>query len=370
MSFKLLLFAVMSSTLLLGDAAAHESRPSVAEIVINQDRVQIEMEIDIDAQILDLNLSDPDDLNNGPTVDEYLDLLDTPQEELIERWKARWPDLSQQITLLVDGNRQELTLDGIEYEALDFFETQRFGLATISAPLDHPDAQIKFGWAAELGMLVVRHQTEEGGFWGLLPLGELTPALTRSGTNAAQNAWLYVRIGFEHIIPKGADHILFVLGLFFFSLRWRVMVLQVSAFTVSHMITLALASTQILRVSPAVVEPLIALSIAVIAIENIWGKGVFNMRRLAVVFAFGLLHGLGFAGVLAEFMDGSTNFLSTLILLAIGIELGQLAVLALAFVALGLTFGKQVWYRKFIAVPASVVIALVGLYWGVERIFF
>ena len=172
--------------------------------------------------------------------------------------------------------------------------------------------------------------------------------------------------GFGHIIPKGLDHIVFVLGLFFFSLHIRPLLMQVTSFTLAHTVTLALAALGYVTISPAIVEPLIAASIVFVAVENIL-RPKLGAWRTAVVFLFGLLHGLGFASVLGELGGGQANFLARLIGFNIGVEIGQLAVILGAFLAVGYWFGTKPWYRSAIAIPASVVIALIGAYWLAER---
>ena len=91
--------------------------------------------------------------------------------------------------------------------------------------------------------------------------------------------------------------------------------------------------------------------------------------RPALIFGFGLLHGLGFASVLGELGLQPGSFLISLIGFNIGVEIGQLAVIAAAFLAVGLWFGRKPWYRQRIAIPASAVIGLVGAWWFVERVF-
>jgi hypothetical protein len=117
-----------------------------------------------------------------------------------------------------------------------------------------------------------------------------------------------------------------------------------------------------------IVEPLIAASIVYVAVENIFG-GRIGALRVAVVFGFGLLHGLGFASVLGDVGLQDSRFVVGLIGFNIGVELGQLAVIAVAFVLLGLPFGKKDWYRSYIAIPASCAIAAVGAWWTFERVF-
>jgi hypothetical protein len=175
----------------------------------------------------------------------------------------------------------------------------------------------------------------------------------------------YTALGFTHILPKGLDHILFVLGLFLLSVHWKPLLVQVTAFTLAHTLTLALSMYGVLALSPAVVEPLIAASIAAVAIENVLTARLHAWRPF-VVFGFGLLHGLGFAGVLTEIGLPRAEFVTGLVAFNVGVELGQLAVISAAALAVGWWRGR-VWYRARIIVPASALIALIGLYWTIER---
>ena len=178
-------------------------------------------------------------------------------------------------------------------------------------------------------------------------------------------ARLYLRLGFVHIVPEGADHILFVLGLFLLSARLRPLLWQVTAFTVAHAVTLTLAALGYVSLPSGLVEPLIALSIAYVGIENALVDRLTRWRP-AVVFGFGLLHGLGFAGVLGELGLPEQERLLALVTFNAGIELGQLAVILAAALSFG-WFRSKKWYRAWLAVPASAAIALVGLAWTVER---
>jgi hypothetical protein len=176
----------------------------------------------------------------------------------------------------------------------------------------------------------------------------------------------FLTLGFTHILPHGLDHILFVLGLFFFSTLMRPLLVQVTAFTIAHSITLGLAMAGTFSLPSSVVEPLIALSIVVVAMENIFFRKL-RPSRWIIVFLFGLIHGMGFAGVLRGLGLPEGQFLSTLISFNVGVEFGQLAVIALAFAATFWARGKT-WYFKGIVVPVSVAISIVGLYWSVVRV--
>jgi hypothetical protein len=178
----------------------------------------------------------------------------------------------------------------------------------------------------------------------------------------------FLRSGFVHVLPHGLDHILFVLGLFLLSRSWRPVITQVTAFTLAHSLTLAFAAAGWVHAPEAVVEPIIALSIACLALENLF-RPRYTRWRLLVVFIFGAVHGLGFAGGLADKPIPADSFLAALTGFNVGVEGAQLAVIALAFAA---TFWvrDEERYRRWVVVPASVGIALAGLWWAVERIWF
>jgi hydrogenase/urease accessory protein HupE len=177
----------------------------------------------------------------------------------------------------------------------------------------------------------------------------------------------WIVAGFEHILPKGLDHILFILGLFLLQPKFKPLLWQSCAFTVAHSITLALAILGILTAPAEVIEPLIALSIAYIGIENLWVKEL-KPWRIALVFGLGLLHGMGFASVMQELDLPEGGIVQPLVGFNIGVELGQITVLALAFAAT-FWFMKKPAFEKFRKI-ASGMIGLVGLYWTVERIWF
>jgi HupE / UreJ protein len=177
----------------------------------------------------------------------------------------------------------------------------------------------------------------------------------------------YLALGFTHILPKGLDHILFVLGLFLFSRRLKSMLWQVSAFTVAHSITLGLTLYGVVSLPPSVVEPLIALSIVYVAVENLM-TAELKPWRVALVFGFGLLHGMGFAGVLRELGLPRAEFMTGLITFNVGVEAGQLTVIAAAALLVAYWSKNRAVYRRLVVVPGSALIALVGLYWTIERL--
>jgi hydrogenase/urease accessory protein HupE len=176
----------------------------------------------------------------------------------------------------------------------------------------------------------------------------------------------YLQQGFEHILPEGLDHILFVLGLFLLCRAWKPILIQVTTFTAAHTITLAVATLGYVSVDPKIVEPIIAASIAIVALENIF-RPTYGKFRLLLVFIFGLIHGLGFAQRLIDERIPSGSLISALLGFNVGVELGQLAVIGLA-VAATFWIKDEAKYRRWVVIPASALIALAGIAWAYQRL--
>jgi hypothetical protein len=240
-----------------------------------------------------------------------------------------------------------------------------------------PAAHVSVTRWVEEGM----HESDPFVWAGKAPLGQ-GPALASAPQSATaapptfnpdtlpwpKQLALYLRLGFHHIVPEGVDHILFVLGLFFLGITWRKLLSQTTVFTVAHATTLFLSTYGIFSLPSRYVEPAIALSIAFIAIENVV-KPKLGPGRLAIVFGFGLIHGLGFASSLSDIPFPKTDFIVALLGFNFGVDLGQLFVIALAFLVVG-WFRNRPWFRDRIAVPCSLAIAAVGLFWAVQRVLY
>lgn len=205
----------------------------------------------------------------------------------------------------------------------------------------------------------------ESVFW--LQGAEASPMLLTHGPRGSITTFAdYTELGFVHILPRGLDHILFVLGLFLLTPRLRSLLAQVSVFTLAHSVSLGLAVYGLVSVPASIVEPLIALSIAYVGVENLFQR-TLSSRRLWLVAACGLLHGLGFAGVLSEISLPASQWMPALFGFNVGVELGQLVVLALAasvaYAAARSGADHEQWLRR----PASAAIALMGVFWVVTR---
>jgi len=353
------------------------ARPAVAHVftvtnvlaVLKTDGTfQIDMTVDVDA----LALGVPPSADSALVAQALRDLKPEEFERAIAQ--ARHTVL-QRTNIRFDGQKVEPRVSFPEHGHVPA-DAEVPSVLGVTARLEGripPDAaEFTFGasrsWAA-VNLTVLDQKALSGIRYPLAPGEESQPfklgAEAQGGEAGSPGVWRYLKLGFEHIIPEGLDHVLFVLGLFLLSTRLKPLLWQVTAFTIAHSVTLALAIYEIVDLPPQIVEPLIALSIAYVAVENLVTSELKPWRPV-VVFLFGLLHGMGFAGVLRELGLPREDFVEALVLFNVGVELGQLAVIALAFLAVG-WFRKTAWYRTAIVIPLSAVIALTGLYWAVTR---
>jgi hydrogenase/urease accessory protein HupE len=185
---------------------------------------------------------------------------------------------------------------------------------------------------------------------------DFADASSSGGAPTGSLAWSMLKLGVEHILT-GADHLVFLLGLILVGGRFRSLFGVVSAFTLAHSITLALAALSIVAPSPRLVEPAIAVSIAYVGVENLFAKDA--SKRWRITFPFGLIHGFGFAGALREIALPRAELPIALVMFNLGVELGQLAVLSLAL-PLTLAARRAPWFGDRGVKWLSVAIALGG----------
>jgi hypothetical protein len=357
--------------LLAASAAAHEIRPAVATLALEPGgRYELAIVVNIEAVVAGIG-AEHRDTDESPNAREYNRLRALPPEALraeFERHAGRYLD---GIALEFDGARARPVVDAVDIPPAGDVALSRQTTVRLGGTAPAAAKALAFSYDTRFGSCVLRVREGErlDAVW--LKNGERSAPYVpgkgfeqRSMTDVLVD---YVVLGFTHILPKGLDHILFVLGLFLLSLRMAPLLIQVTAFTVAHTLTLALSVYGFVSLSPAIVEPLIAASIAYVAVENIVTADLKPWRAF-VVFGFGLLHGLGFAGVLQEVGLPREQFLPALISFNVGVELGQLAVILLAFIAVGVWGRKRPWYRPRFVIPASTAIAAVGLFWTVQRV--
>ena len=177
----------------------------------------------------------------------------------------------------------------------------------------------------------------------------------------------FIELGFKHIIPLGLDHILFMLGLFLASPKIKPLLIQATFFTMAHTISLVLVANKLMLPNSNIIEPLISISVVFIAIENIFITEI-NSRRYWVIFLFGLIHGMGFASAFIETSINNTYFYTSLFSFNVGVEIGQVLILLLAYLVIGKPYGSESWYRKKIIIPVSILIAIIAIGWTYKRI--
>ncbi len=418
----------------LATAYAHEVLPSITDMTEVDGRLVFEMEANLESFVAGIDLTATEDTNNTPQAENYDALRALTPEALEERFRGFWPQMAAAITLNADGMAMTPELQEVAVGPVGNVELVRPSKIVFSAVLPEGAERVQFGWDAAFGVLVVRQMGVDAPYDGYLEAGAISDPIQLAGGDQAtgwESFLRYIPVGFDHIVPKGLDHILFVLGLFFLAAQMRPLIVQVSLFTLAHTITLALAALGYVNIPGSIVEPLIAASIVFVAVENIWARGISRWRPF-VIFGFGLLHGLGFASVLGDFGLPDGTFVPALIGFNVGVEVGQLAVIAVMFLcvwqalrvdrgenevgqgfalygvllvvaialavlnpaSLATLLENPVWlfaaplaavfvlcalsiqlrdqmeaYRRIVAIPCSIAIAFIGAYWFIERVF-
>ncbi len=363
-----LLFCLFASP-----TSAHEIRPAVVDVQLQADgHYRIALQVNMEAVLAGVSPTHSD-TSESPNAESYNRLRALPARKLEERIRAFWPQYGEGLRLEFDGVRSAAQLATLDIPEPGDLARARLTTLHLTGSIPPGAKTLRWTYASQYGGSVLRLQrvgdseviaawVREGAASAIYPLAGEIAGATRTAVFGQ-----YLVLGFTHILPKGLDHMLFVLGLFLLSTQLAPLLWQVTAFTLAHSITLALSMYGVIALSPAIVEPLIAASIVAVAVENLLTARL-HAWRVFVVFGFGLLHGLGFAGVLTEIGLPRDEFVTGLIAFNVGVEGGQLAVIALAFLAVGYWFRHRPWYRARVVLPLSALIALIGLYWMVERL--
>jgi hypothetical protein len=369
----LIMMASLPLLLMPITAASHEIRPAIATVSFPSEAgYAAEFSVNLEAVIAGVSPQHKD-TSESPQAQTYNQLRELPPAELEKRIREFLPKYLAGIEVRFDGARAQPELCSLSVPEVNDPARARLSLLQLCGPVPPGARGLQMSYAAEFGELILRLPAVGSGepmaLW--LKGGELSESYVLGvgleRKTRMEVAAQYTVFGFTHILPKGLDHILFVLGLFLLSLRWKPLLIQVTSFTVAHTITLGLSIYGVLSLSPAIVEPLIAASIAYVAIENIMTVELKPWRAF-VVFGFGLLHGLGFAGVLNEIGLPRSEFVTALLSFNIGVELGQLAVITLAYLLIGIWWKQKDWYRARVVQPLSALIAAIGVYWTIERV--
>ena len=354
---------------------SHEIKPSIADFSINESSLTFEIRLNAELILSGIDASDIQNTDNSNLSYKYDDLRKLPDNDLKENIMSNWDNISQNIYIKLDGDVQELNLLSIEIINQRNYEVTRDTIINFHIPLDKKNTSFSFSMSKKFGSIILREQNLNKNvdqlYTNYLNSGDASDLINLNHTVALTkiNSFIkYLFLGIEHIIPKGLDHMLFIIGLFLFSNLIRPLLLQVTMFTIAHTITLVIASLSLIKVNASIIEPLIALSIVYIGVENIFKKYSNTKIRYYVIFLFGLLHGLGFALVLKDVGLDYSNLLMNLVSFNIGVEIAQIFILFLLYLTIGLFFSKKKYYKIIFQIPLSLFISLIAIYWFVERI--
>ena len=374
MLFKIFIFLLF----FIKSSYAHELRPAIANLnIYEKDNIisaNLSIRLNLEAIIAGVDTRHSN-AEESKSFEEYQDLREMSPALLLHKFKDKIKNFDNKIILKSRNKSLDLIFGDIIIPEVGSTNIIRDTLVSFNIQkISIDEENFQFSWNKNLGSIILRVNsvTNEPLYTELIEGGKKSKLFNiknKTEVGHFQNIKKYIQLGFKHIIPKGLDHILFVLALFLLSPKLKPLVLQISIFTLAHTITLFLGVLNIIVIPGTIVEPIIALSICFIAIENLFTENI-NRARPFVVFIFGLLHGLGFAGVLNEIGISTNLFISSLISFNVGVELGQISVIILSYILIALLFQKKSWYRNRVTKPISIIVASIGFYWFIERLFF
>ena len=350
----------------------HEIKPAIVDITIIEENASIEFKLNAETVLSEIDASIYVDTNNSPQSQKYDEFRAFSVQEIEKLVLKNKSKFINKIQINSEGEIIPLLLNKVEMfdEAND--EMPRDTVLYLNFDLkDSSSFTVQFD--KKIGPVVIRQfedlSKESVLFTSYLQPAEKSPLLSQQSQSSVGKTIIeYLILGIEHIVPKGLDHILFIIGIFFYAIKFKPLLLQVTMFTLAHSITLILASFNLIFIPAVIVEPLIALSISYVAIENIFQRRLI-VPRYVIIFIFGLIHGLGFAFVLGDIGLNTSQLVISLISFNLGVEVAQIAIIILASIIFILP-SRQSWYRAFLQIPISVIISLIGLYWFIERVFF
>ncbi len=375
MSFRFILLLSLLATSYT--AISDVVKPALTEINVFADgRVMIEVRTSLEALLTGID-GRYRNTQDAPNADLYDTFRKKSAVDLASAFEGFHSVLLDGVELTVDQQVVSLIIDSIEIPEPGYTKVPRTSTIRLKGQISGSRQSLQWYYPARFGDHAVRlkqiDQARDFWHWSdyqWIREDRISEPFSIEGL-VVNSFWYrvlytYVEAGFLHILPWGADHVLFVIGLLLMSRHLRPLLWQATMFTLAHSITLSLSTMGLFTLPAIIVEPLIALSIAFIAIENIFQQQV-KRSRLGIIFAFGLLHGLGFAAMLAEFGLPENGFFLALFGFNLGVEAGQISVLLILWLSVVIWFRHWAGYRRFVVIPVSVVIALTGLLWLWQR---
>lgn len=375
---KKLTFIIFSWFFITLSVFADVVKPALTEIVVNTDgSYRIEVRTSIEALLTGIN-GQYKNTKEAPNAEKYDELRVLEPEDLKLKFKQFETEFIRTVILNFDQQKQNLKVTKVTVPEPGYTKVPRTSIIYLEGSIPINTKQVTWYYPVKYSDQAVRlRQVDEineqwhWSQWQWIKTDKLSEPFDLTSVFTKPTLWqtftTYVISGFEHILPKGLDHILFIVGLFLFSRNLKPLVWQITMFTIAHSLTLGLAMLNIINMPAVIVEPLIALSIAYVAIENILINKLSN-KRLFIIFAFGLLHGLGFASVLTEFGLPKERFASALISFNLGVEFAQLSLVLALYWLISKWIKSDISYRKYIVVPVSLSISFVALFWTWQRL--
>ena len=369
----ILLFLNINVFLLPVISSAHAEWPAKTSIYSeSKGTFRVEIETNLENLLIDIKNISADD-NDLIFTENYKELRNLAANQLKDIFLSVSTKFLNSIDIRFDKIPAKLSIREINIiENLNLKEARKSVLIlAVKAPATAMN--MEWSWPESFGSNVIRTMDKNGKAFRSVwfrksPSSPPLHLAGMPGKNFISRFLAYLEIGFSHIIPKGFDHIIFVLGIFLLSTNWKIMLAQVTCFTIAHSISLALSILGIIALPERIVEPLIALSIVYVGLENIFTSKLTIWRPM-LIFLFGLLHGLGFAGILFRVGIPEGYFLESLLAFNLGIEAGQIFVIGVAYFVFYYYFHKKLYYKNYVVIPGSIAISCIGLWMLYERTF-
>ena len=374
---KLYLFIIISIFLNfpLSTSFAHEIKPSIADFYYDDNYLNFEIRLNAELILSNIDASKISNTNSSPLTEIYDKYRLLNKKELENFFLEEWEEINPNIQIKINNKLSKIEFIKIEIEDITNFEISRDSLIYLKILLNENSEHFTFKWAKNYGPIILRENNdlkkEDDLFTEYLQSGVKSDQIFLRENNFRSLLVSFTKffiLGIQHIIPKGLDHILFIFGLFLFSTSLNKLIKQITIFTIAHSFTLIFISLSLIKINPHIVEPIIALSIVYVGLENIFKNYIKEYLRYIVILFFGLLHGLGFALVLSDIGYKSSKLFLNLISFNIGIEVAQILLILFLYLLIGIKFAKNRYYRLTFQIPSSILIASIGLYWFFQRI--
>ena len=378
-NINLYLFVILALFLNICSAPSnsHEIKPSIGDFTYDDNYLNFKIRLNAELILSNIDASKITNTDSSSLSKIYDKFRVLESKNLEQIFQNSWDEISSNIDIKINNETKQINLIKIQVENIKNLEISRDTNVYFRVLLDNNSEQFTFRWVKNYGPIILRENNNDKSE------NELVTEYLQSGSESNQISFKennfsntfnsfskFFVLGIQHIIPKGLDHILFIFGLFLFSLSLKKLITQITIFTIAHSITLVFVSLSLMRINPQIVEPIIALSIVYVGLENIFKNYIKEYLRYVIILIFGLLHGLGFALVLSDIGYRSNDLFINLISFNIGIEVAQISIVLILYLLITINFAKNKNYRTFFQIPSSMLISSIGLYWFFERINF